>query len=428
MMKNHLDAFQWLHKTLGPTVSLRLAGQEYISVTQPEDIKQVMRSNYANYGKGAAYDELNPIIGSVNMLTSHGEAWVRQRRICGPEFHPKRVADYQPAIVEYTSRLIEAWKGAAQRNGKCDGFFDMKGLILRISCNVFFGIEAAEEVDQLGSMFEKISGTIVKRAFAGFKLPLWAPTPGLLLYKHRLRRFHDFVKKMIARQQAAGEKDNLLNRLLRARDSVDGKTMTPEEVHHHVVLFLTAAYETTAAALGWTFYFVGRAPEVQEKLTAESRQVLGGRAPTVDDIAKLKYTRQVLLESLRLFPPAPILARKALADDQLPTCPVKAGVNVTLPMNVVQNDAQLWRNPEAFQPERFADDAAYESFAYAPFAKGARECIGREFALQEMISVLAMVFGRFRFELEPGYVARPKMLINPPPADGVPLYPKLLAD
>jgi len=198
---------------------------------------------------------------------------------------------------------------------------------------------------------------------------------------------------------------DLLSMLLLARDEETGQGMNDRQVRDEVMTLLTAGHETTANALTWTWYFLSQHPDVEHRLNDELNEVLGGRLPTVDDIAHFSYMRMILEEALSLYPPACVFSRKAIADDELRGYAIPANSMIVLSPYATHRHSAVWERPEEFDPERFTPErsASRPHFAYFPFGGGPRLCIGSHFALMEAQLILATVAQRYRLRLVPGH-------------------------
>ncbi len=232
------------------------------------------------------------------------------------------------------------------------------------------------------------------------------------------------IDSLMRREAAAGGQSvDLLARLLEARDAETGRTMDPKEVRDQVVTIFMAGHETTALALTWTWYLLSQHPAEEAKFHAELERQLGGRVPRFEDLAQLRYTRMVLEESMRLYPPAHTISREALAEDEVVGHRVAKGSVVSIVPWVIHRHRTLWDRPDAFDPERFAPEpvAARPRFAYIPFGGGPRICIGAGFAMTEAMIILAMIGQRYRLRLAPDAAIEPVGLITLRPRDGLPM-------
>jgi cytochrome P450 len=260
-------------------------------------------------------------------------------------------------------------------------------------------------------------------------MPQWLPTPGNLRYRRAMQLLEGTVNATIAeRRRDPGDAADLLTLLMAARDPEPGEGttvpeaqrsgMTDRQLRDEMLTLLIAGHETVASALAWAWYLLATDPAAEAKLHAELAAVLAGRAPQVDDLPNLRYTQAVFEEALRLYPPAWIITRKALADDEIGGYRVPANALVVASPYVTHRQAALWHDPEAFDPDRFTEEhaASRPRFAYYPFGGGPRLCIGDQFALTEARLIIATVAQRYRLRLvaghpiavEPGVTLRPK--------------------
>jgi cytochrome P450 len=250
-----------------------------------------------------------------------------------------------------------------------------------------------------------------------FGFPDWlAGRRRVKLAKQTFEEFDAIIDRLIderARNPGNAPKD-LLARLIAARDEQTGGGMSAQEVRDHVITIFMAGHETTAMAMTWTLYLLSQHPVEEAKLHAELDSVLAGRVPTSDDVSKLTYTRMVVEESMRIYPPVPSMEREALADDTLGGRRIPAGSTVMISPWVLHRHKKLWENPGRFDPERFSAEksAGRARFSYLPFGGGQRICIGAAFATTEAMVLLATVAQRFQLRLVPGHNVEPQGLIT----------------
>ncbi len=248
-------------------------------------------------------------------------------------------------------------------------------------------------------------------------IPLSVPTPSNRRVQSAIRTLDKVVYGMIEERRRSGEdRGDLLSMLMAARDADSGETMNDQQLRDEVMTLFVAGHETTANALTWTWYLLAKSPPVARRLRAELDQVLGGRAPTVDDLPKLPYLLQVVQEALRLYPPAWLIGRTPIQDDEIAGYHIPAGSTIMMSQYVTHRHPDFWEQPEGFDPDRFA---AHPPPAYFPFGGGPRVCIGNNFALIEARLVLATVAQRYRVELVPGHPVEPESMITLRPRYGV---------
>jgi cytochrome P450 len=288
------------------------------------------------------------------------------------------------------------------------------------------------EADALARATLAVLDQIVFRARTLGALPAWLPTPGNLRARRGLRILERAVWDTIHSRRAEATRPapaaDLLAMLMAARDEQTGQGMSDRQLRDEVMTMLIAGHETVASALAWTWYLLSTAPAAEARLHAEVDRVLAGRPPAAQDLANLPYTAMVFDEALRLYPPAWIITRRALADDEIVGYRIPAGALVVVSPYVTQRDARFWPDPDAFEPERFLPEraAARPRFAYYPFGGGPRLCIGNHFAAVEAGLVIATVAQRFRLRLAPGHqvAVEPSVTLRPRHGLWMTLHPR----
>ena len=399
----------------GDIVSLRLAGWPVVLLNNPDYAEYVLVRNHGNFIKFPMFFRHVRAIFGQGLLSSEGEFWHRQRRLAAPAFHAQRVAGYGSVMVHDTERMLTGWRPGELR----DAHADMMALTLRIAAKTLFNTEVDKDVAYIGESFNAVVEEIAKRIRRPLRIPDVIPTPGNIRYLRGVRRIDRLVTAIIKERHTHddGDRGDLLSMLMLARDD-EGKPMTDRQLRDEVITLLIAGHETTALALSWTWYLLAQHPEADAKLAAELRDVLGGRAPTVSDLPRLRYAEHVVTEAMRLYPPAWGFGREALADCEIGGYAISAGTTVVVSPWVSHRNPRYFENPTAFRPERWSGDfaATLPRFAYIPFGGGPRICIGNRFAMMEAILVLATVAQRFRLEWQrdrpvvpfPSITLRPK--------------------
>jgi cytochrome P450 len=298
----------------------------------------------------------------------------------------------------------------------------MMHLTLRIIARTMFSTETDATVMAVADAATGYQLNLRPGIIEMFGLPEWLPHFANRGERNAIAALDKAINAVIARRrQAGGGGDDLLAMMLAARDEETGAGMSDKQLRDEVATILMAGHETTANALNWTFYLLAAHPSVRATVEAEVARVLGPRAANADDVEKLNYTRQVIEESMRLYPPAHIISRRALAADELDGVHVPAGATVVISPWVMHRHRKWWDEPERFDPGRFTPEraAARPRFAYLPFGGGPRICIGAAFALTEAVAILATVVKRYRLRLAPGFQVAPVGLITLRPRDGL---------
>ena len=261
-------------------------------------------------------------------------------------------------------------------------------------------------------------------ALALVRAPSWVPYPGIFRTLRDRKRLHSILESLILEaRQTPGKGDDLLSHLMNATDPETGKSMNTIDVRNNLMTFITAGHETTALALTWTLYLLSLNPEIEERVRGEIADVTGGVPVRPEHIDDLVYTNQVIQESMRLYPPAALIARAALRNIVLDDEQIRAGSTVYVPVYAVHRHEKLWSEPDRFDPSRFEPEAAkaIDRFCYLPFGAGPRTCIGQNFAQMEAVALMASLLRSFRLTLRPGHRPEPRLRVTLRPAGGMPM-------
>ncbi len=414
---NRLDFFVNIAREYGDMAHVRFGHRHVYIVSHPDLIEEIVVEKNQNFIKHFAL-RLNPLIFGQGLLTSEGAFWLRQRRLVQPAFLKSRIAAYAPAMVAAAERLIAGWQPGQRR----DIHTDMMGVTLEIAAKTLFDADVGGETQIVVDALAFLQDHFLTRFNALIPLPVWVPTPSNFRLRRAVRQLDNILYGFIRQRRALNvDKGDLLSILLHAQDE-DGSRMTDRQVRDEAMTLFLAGHETTALALSWTWYLLAKNPRAEERLVEEWRNLLGGRAPTFEDWPKLHFTEQVLLESMRLYPPAYVIGREAIVNCLIGGYDVPKGTTLLMPEWSVQRDPRFFEEPEAFRPERWTDafQKSLPKFAYFPFGGGPRLCIGNTFAMMEMALVLATIGQKFRFTLAPAAVveAFPRFTLRPEP--GVP--------
>jgi cytochrome P450 len=393
-------------------------------ISDPAGIKRVLLDNVENYPKTEMETKMLGAIVGDGLLVSQGEKWKSHRRLMSPSFDFKSIVAYSPAMVASAQDFVDAWTAKGQ-GAVVDIAEEMTQLTLRVISGTMFSADG----DMLGDL---VDNSLRKMAeHIDFGLLDVVPVIGPPRMKRKMDRIHvDFMamdatmQKLIgAREKIAGEAPrDLLDRLIAARDGETGVRLTNDEVRDEVVIIFLAGHETTALALTYTWYLLSQHPPVEAKLHDELTRVLGGRAPTHDDLVNLPYTKMVIEESMRIYPPAPGLSNRAvLEDDEICGVKIPKGTQVSVIPWVLHRHRTLWDHPEKFDPERFSPERSQgrHRFAYLPFGGGPRVCIGMALAMTEAQLILATIAQRYRLKLVPGQDIVLQHRITLRPRDGI---------
>ena len=380
----------------GDVTRLRLGKYDAYLLNHPDLVDEVLRKQRENFVKHSFFWRHVTAIFGTGLLTSEGEFWLRQRRLSAPAFHPDRIATYGGVMVSYADRLVDEWRDGEVR----DVHRDMMRVTMEIVSKTLFDADVESDVDELGRAFELVLREVAVRFRRPFKIPDWIPTPGNLRYRRGIRRLERLIRRILAERRAApGDRGDLLSMLMSARDD-DGNAMSDTQLRDELVTLFLAGHETTAIALSWTWHLLAQHPLVKDRLVAELFGELDRRPAKVADLPRLPFADAVVKETIRLYPPAYVLGREALADCEIGGYTIPAGATIFMSPWVMHRDPRWFTSPEKFLPERWLDGLAARlpRFAYMPFGGGPRICIGDRFAMMEAVLVLATIARRFRLE------------------------------
>ena len=354
------------------------------------------------------------------LLTSHGATWRRQRRTIAPAFAAKRIAAFAPAMVDAAERLVEDWSKVPP-TATIDVAEAMSGLTLAIISEAMFSVRVDPQIALIGQAVSTYQAAIRPSIADLLGFPEWFPRPAVARARKIFGESDRVIRRLIDERRRDGGPDDLLAMLLAAPE--DEVPVSTKEIRDQVATIFTAGHETTANTLAWTFYLLSHHPADLVRLEDELDRVTGDRPVAAEDVPNLPFTRMVIEESMRLYPPAHTISRQALAPDRMGDIALKKGSSVLIVPWLLHRHRKLWDRPDEFRPERFAPDqvAARPRFAYMPFGAGPHICIGAAFAMTEAILCLATLAKRFRLTMVPGTIVEPVGLITLRPRRGLPM-------
>ena len=378
----------------------RFLGRSSFILNTPDAIRHVLVDNHENYTRTpAAMRVLRPVLGE-GLLIAEGRSWKHQRRTLAPAFTPRAVMPLVPHMLAATDQTVEKLKAAS--DAPVDLREAMQRMTLEIAGRTMFSFGMDRHGGALRDFVMEYGANLARPHFFDLVLPLSWPSPQDFSRARFRKRWTQFVGMLMAERRAAGKTadappNDLFDLMGAARDPETGQSFSDEQLGDQVATMILAGHETTATALFWSLYLLALDPATQEELAAEVK------AATVNgalDLERLKFTRAVIDETMRLYPPAFLIARAAAAPDMIADMPVKKNDIVLVAPWLLHRHEKLWRDPGAFIPSRFMAPAPPpDRFAYLPFGVGARVCIGAHFALVEATLALARMIGAFRVEL-----------------------------
>ncbi len=405
----------WLKgfREYGDIVGYRFGSIRACLIANPAHVQHVLHDNHRNYNKNNLdYALLRRLLGN-GLLTSEGAFWRRQRRLMAPMFQRQRVAEFCPLMVAGTVEMLERWQDLAASAQPFDLAAEMARLTLAIVAKALFSTDVSGEASAIGRALTEANQQLSQ--FSLMDLVPLIPTARKRRFRGALSTLDGVVGKMIAARRGAMNRDtDLLSMLLDARDEDTGGFMSERQVRDEVLTLMLAGYETTATALTWTCYLLSQHPDVEARLRDELAAVLGGRTPTAEDLPDLCFTRMVIEESMRLYPPAWVISRNAIGDDEIGGYRVRRGTTVVMCSFVTHRHPAFWPDPDRFDPERFTAPRSRErpAYSYFPFGGGPRVCIGNHFAMTEAQLVLATIAQRYSLRLVPGHPVELQPLVT----------------
>jgi cytochrome P450 len=413
----------------GRLVKVNLLGRDITLALTAEDARHVLQENNRNYHKSEAYKVLAIFLGN-GLLNSEGDFWRRQRKLAQPAFYKQRLALMTHMMVHETQVLAAAWEQHDPAQPR-DITTDLLGLTLNIVNKALFSTDVGDRVAGISGALNDIMHYADHALKSFIHIPLKYPTPGNVRFLRAVEKVEAVIYDIINSRRSQStlqpqlRHDDLLDMLLHARDEETDEGMSDQQLRDEVTTIFMAGHETTANALSWALYVLAQHPEVVQRLRHEVLEVLGPEGvPDFESARQLTYTLQVVQEVMRLYPPAWLMGRRALAPDQLGEYPQPANSYVLISPYVLHRHPVYWPDPERFDPDRFTPEAVKErpTYAYIPFGGGPRLCIGNNFALLEMQVVLALLLRDFDLELlHPGQQVVPEPMVTLRPRGGLKL-------
>jgi cytochrome P450 len=380
-----VDLLVWLETNFvrfGDIYRASIYGVNAYVVSDPNLADYVLRQNWQNYKKGQAIKRIGFLLGN-GLMVSEGELWKRQRRMIQPAFHEKALATLTDVILAENLALLKQWGEAAASNQSVNITTDISASTLKITLTSIFG----EDYDQVAAQFNIISNEHARtmRFAESFR-----PLRKIVLEIAQQRRSRNVTRT------------DFLGMLMGARDQKTGQPMSDAQLVNEIITLVVAGHETTASTLDWTWYLLSQHPEVEEKLARELAALPENTLPGLNQLPQFPYSRQVIEEALRLYPAGWLMTRRALKDDRLGEYFVPSGTEIYIAPYIIQRHPALWRQPNRFNPDRFAVDLSNERHPHAmiPFSAGPRKCIGEMLARVEMQFHLMIIARRLHLTYE----------------------------
>lgn len=415
-----LPFFQELAARFGPIAHYKIGRQHVVLLNHPDYIREILIVQNDNFSKERVVQRSKLLLGD-GMITAEGAEHRRQRTAAQPAFHRQVIPGYAQTMVRLASQACDRWQPGQRFNVA----LEMMYLTLNVVASTLFRTDLGGEVHELARAINDIMGLyhfiiLMPAAESLVHFPL----PGVLKFKRARARLDAFVYRMIENHRSSADNgQDLLTMMLRATYGDDFHLDRSRDAHlrDEVITMFLAGYETVANALAWTWFLLAQNSDAEARFHQELDTVLAGSLPTYDDLARLRYTEMVLSESMRLYPPAWVMGRRALKDFQLGSYRLPAGTTVLMSQFVMHRSPEFYPDPLRFDPERFSPEnkSARPKLTYFPFGAGARQCIGESFAWMEAVLVLATLAQRWRFRLADNTPILPEPLITLRPKRGL---------
>lgn len=362
-----------------------------ILINDPDAVKAILVKNHENYRKGPGFERVKMLLGN-GIIVSDGAFWRRQRRMIQPAFSRKCIDGIALKMQKANQQWLANWVEKAANNETLDITTEMSELSLEIILRCLFSDDMDKLIEQQGqNPFDILTHDLARD----------------IQFVMKFRGLQTLVQQLITERRDSDKRyDDFLEAFMEAEDKDSGEGMTDKEIIDEVMTMIIAGHETGATTLNWAWYELSRNPEVEQKLYSEIDSQVAGEIPTFEETAKMPYTRQVLEETLRLYPPVWLYSRTAIADDHICGYDIPAGTNVFFAPYYLHRHPGYWEDVETFNPENFSADKVKDrhKFAFIPFSAGPRRCIGDYFSIVEMQIHLGTMVQKFRLE----YVADEK--------------------
>jgi cytochrome P450 len=419
MARNPVAVFEKYRMSLGPTFALHFGGVRAVLVsTDPVVVEHVLKGNRDNYEKSDIQSDRMAEFQGKGLVNSHGEEWLRQRRLLAQGFRPSYLARLLPMQQDVLRSLMRSFDSDA-RSGPVDVHKQMVRFTLRLVGKSLFGRTMGDdELEQIGDTITAIQGYILKEVVQPYTVP-WLRLGGRFQKHQQLRRDADAIvlRHIHARLKDGGGEADFLRLLLETPYQDTGEPMGEAQALIESLQLMVAGNETSSNALTWILYLLARHPQHIREMRDEITAVIGDDAIDYGNLHRLEGTMRVIDEALRLYPPFWTIDRVALQDDEVGGVRVRAGTLVMPYIYGTHRNPTHWQDVESFDPRRFESEQRKQrhSFAYIPFGGGPRTCIGRNMALMQLLMIIVAIVRKYDFTLTPDRIVpiRPMMLLRP---------------
>jgi cytochrome P450 len=413
--KDPIYFFQKIHQDFGHVVFFQIFKIKVLFLFEPNLIQRVLQDNHSNYTKSVFYNELKNLLGN-GLLTNEGDFWKTQRKLIQPTFHKEKMISSVNTMIDESKILVSKWDNLRGKDEFIitDVSKDLMETTLQIVSKAVFDMDSSEKTEMVGEeLGEFLKGAAI-RIQGPIQIPFWLPTPLNRRVKKSIRKIRGWIDDVVQSKIKNPGKD-LVSMLLELKEEGTNQGMTEIQIRDEAITMLLAGHETTSNALSWCLYLLAKNPSVFQKLEEELNQ-FKDTPLQFETLTQFKYARMVIDETLRMYPPAWVIERKSISEDQLGPYKISANTNISISVYEMHHDPRFWDSPLEFRPERFSQEGTIgPKFAYFPFGGGPRICIGNAFAIWEALILLITITRKYKptltdavIEKEPTITLRPK--------------------
>lgn len=408
--RDPLTFFTNTARTYGDVARFSFGPQPVYLVSHPDLIEDILVTSAKKFMKGIALQRAKRLLGE-GLLTSEGQMHLRQRRTIQPLFHRQQVQRFAEAMVRHAVR----WRDAVRDGSTIDMTGEMGGLTLAIVGETLFSTDVQSDADEVREALTDAVQSFAYAVLPGIELIEKLPVGPFVKVRKARARLDRVIHRVIAERRDGPPSNDLIAMLLAARDPENPSEpgMSDQQIRDEAMTIFLAGHETTANAMAWTFHLLATVPAVAKRLHDEIDRVLNGRSPAVEDVPQLEYTRAVVAESMRLYPPAWTMGRRAIEPHTIGGYAIERDALVLVSQWVAHRDPRWWEEPLVFRPERWHGDTKRPKYSYFPFGGGTRICIGESFAWTEAILLLATISQRWTFASVTTPAPEPRITMRP---------------
>tara|TARA_B110001452_G_C15235961_1_gene427917 strand:+ start:2252 stop:3613 length:1362 start_codon:yes stop_codon:yes gene_type:complete len=422
---NRLDWLQSISDTYGDVVRFKLLKRNVYLVNHPDLVRDMLTRNSKNYTKKTIGFKMVKVVLGESTFTAMGDEWRRKRLAVQPYFHRKKIANLATIMTDCIEEMLTEWETICDHGKTLETTDAMMQVTLKVVVKALFSTALSDEdIQTVADIFNPLLAATNQRVVLPFPLLYKLPSNRNKQYPRYIAQLDDIIYRIIRQRKVTDKKPmDLLQMLMDATDEETGQPLSDEDLRNEAMTMFIAGHETTANAMSWLWSILAQQPDVRAKVEQEVDQVLGTRTPVADDFSNLPYCQKVFKETMRLYPPVPLLPRHVENDDVLGKYALKGGSDVLFSAYLLHRHPNFWENPETFNPHRFDADAERQRhpYAYIPFGGGPRLCLGNNFAMMEAVFILAMTTQRFKLNLTPNANIKPLISLTTRPKYGVPV-------